>query len=88
MASVAISLAEDACGAASAGLWRDSAAAQLAYRAGGLLAAGFATRATYDVSADGQRILMRRLDRAAADDPRSVHVVQNWRAVFAGRLGP
>ena len=50
------------------------------------LRSAFPLRASYDVSADGERIVMRRMEREAGEEPVSVHVVENWREVFRDRL--
>jgi eukaryotic-like serine/threonine-protein kinase len=52
------------------------------------LVSGFPTRASYDVSTAGDRIVMRRTERESADEPVSVHVVENWWTVFRDRLVP
>ncbi len=52
----------------------------------GNLASTFPTRATYDVTADGDRFVLRQTRRETAETPVALHVVENWPAVFAGRL--
>lgn len=68
------------CGAAGAGLWNAEAAATLAYRAGGLLGAGFAT---VEPEPGAARAGAHRADHVEHDAPALVF----WVDVFGTRTG-